>query len=280
MSPCVKCGTPLPPEAKFCSSCGTKVEEAAASFCRHCGTVLKSAAKFCHSCGQTVDVAASDASAEVATGSDNDGGGADLEIHESAMPSRRSWTAILLPLIGIPLIFGILWLLLHTKENPQPMRAGAEATEAQADGEGLNMAAMDTVRKMLTKYKNDLQTNPKDTTAMLALADMYMKANMFDQAADYLRRYFEVAPNNIGMRLWFARFCYENAQPQVAINELMQVLKYRPNYDLAMYFLGIIYSHEGQKEEAIKWWHKVIEVNPASETAEKAREQIQAAGGK
>ncbi|MCI0614411.1 tetratricopeptide repeat protein, partial [bacterium] len=124
------------------------------------------------------------------------------------------------------------------------------------------------------------QTNPKDTTALLALADMYMKANMFDQAADYLRRYLEVVPDNITMRFWFARYYYENTQRQLAINELLQVLKYRPNSDLAMYFLGIVYSDEGQKEEAIKWWHKVIEANPASETAEKAREQIQAAGGK
>lgn len=279
MSPCVKCGTPLPPEAKFCSSCGTKVEEAAASFCRQCGTALKAAAKFCHSCGQTVD-GASVAPAEAAVGSDHDGDRADLEIHESATPSPRSWTAILLPLIGIPLIFGILWLLLHTKENPQPMRAGAEAAEAQANGEGGDMASMENVRKQIDKYKSDLQTNPKDTTALLALGQMYMMASMFEQTADYFKRYLEMVPGNYQIRTTLAFVYYNSSQPQLARNELQRALKDQPNYDYALYLLGEVNLDEGKKDEAIKLWHKVLEVSPGSEAATRARERIQAAGAK
>ncbi len=280
MSQCAKCGTPLPPDAKFCSSCGTKVEEAPASFCRHCGTVLKSAARFCHSCGQAVDGAAAAASAEAVMGSDNDSDGADLEIHESATPSPRSWTAILLPLIGIPMIFGILWLLLHTKENPQPMRAGAEAAEAQANGEGADMASMEKVRKEIDKYKSDLQANPKDTTALLALGQMYMMASMFEQTADYFERYLEVVPGNYQIRTTLAFVYYNSSQPQLARNELQRALKDQPNYDYALYLLGEVNLDEGKKDEAIKLWHKVLEVSPGSEAAARARERIQAAGGR
>jgi cytochrome c-type biogenesis protein CcmH/NrfG len=255
------------------------VEEAAASFCRHCGTALKPTAKFCHSCGQAVDGAVV-APAEVATESDTDRDGADLEIHENATPPRRSWTAILLPLIGIPLIFGILWLLLHTKENPQPMRAGAEAAEAQADGQGGDMASMENVRKQIDKYKSDLQANPKDTTALLTLGQMYMMASMFEQTVDYFKRYLEVVPGNYRIRTTLAFVYYNSSQPQLARNELQRALKDQPNYDYALYLLGEVNLDEGKKDEAIKLWHKVLEVSPGSEAAARASERIQAAGGK
>jgi cytochrome c-type biogenesis protein CcmH/NrfG/ribosomal protein L40E len=280
MSQCVKCGKKLPTDAKFCSSCGTKVEEAAASFCRHCGTPLKPGAKFCHSCGQTADGAGLETMAETAREIENDGDGAAVELSESATPSRRSWTAILLPLIGIPMIFGILWLLLHKKENPQPMRAGAEAAQAQTGTEGVDMASMEEVRKQIDKYKSDLQSNPKDTTALLALGQMYMMASMFEQTADYFKRYLEVVPDNYQVRTTLAFVYYNNSQPQLAHNELHQALKYQPNYDYALYLLGAVYMDEGKKDEAIKSWHKVLEVSPGSEAAARAREQIMAAGGK
>jgi cytochrome c-type biogenesis protein CcmH/NrfG len=280
MRQCAKCGTQLPAEAKFCSSCGTKVEEAAASFCRHCGTALKPTAKFCHSCGQAAEGAASVASPEAAREIDDDGGGAELELQESAAPSRRSWMAILLPLIGIPLIFGILWLLLHTKENPQPMSTGAAMAEAQPGGEGADMSSMENVRKQIDKYKSDLQANPKDTTALLALGQMYMMASMFEQTADYFKRYLEVVPGNYQVRTTLAYVYYNSSQRQLARNELQQALKHQPNYDYALYLLGEVNFDEGKKDEAIKLWHKVQEVSPGSEAATRARERIQVAGGK
>ncbi|MGH7599109.1 MAG: tetratricopeptide repeat protein [bacterium] len=173
------------------------------------------------------------------------------------------------------MIFGILWLLLHTKENPQPMHAGAEA---QADGQGADMASMENVRKQIDKYKGDLQTNPKDTTALLALGQMYMMASMFEQTADYFKRYLEVAPGNYQIRTTLAFVYYNSSQPQLARNELQRALKDQPNYDYALYLLGEVNLDEGKKDEAIKLWHKVLEVSPGNEAAVRARERIQAAG--
>jgi cytochrome c-type biogenesis protein CcmH/NrfG len=257
------------------------VEEAAASFCRHCGTALKSAAKFCHACGQAVDGAGLIASTEAATmAGEDDGGGGNLGLEESTVPSRRSWTAILLPLIGIPVIFGILWLLLHTKENPQPMNENAGAAQAQSESQGMGAASMEQVTKQIEKYKNDLKANPKDTTALLALGQMYMMASMFEQTADYFKRYLEVVPGNYQIRTTLAFVYYNSSQPQLARNELQRALKDQPNYDYALYLLGEVSLDEGKKDEAIKLWHKVLEVSPGSEAAARATERIQAAGGK
>lgn len=48
---CTKCGEKLPEGAKFCMSCGTKVEIPKAVYCSECGKPLSPEAKFCMNCG-------------------------------------------------------------------------------------------------------------------------------------------------------------------------------------------------------------------------------------
>jgi len=272
MSQCANCGTELPKGAKFCSNCGEKAGAAAASFCRECGAELKPNAQFCHACGQTVDGAYLPDKA-------GENEPEDLQTHFA--PPARSWQAILLPLIGIPVIIAILFLLTYKQKNPEPMSQAQTAGPAgrAEDGQGTDMAAMEKVSKQIEKYKSDLKANPKDTTALLALGSMYEIAGRFEEAADYFRRYLEVAPENIAVRMSLAGIYYNDAKRQQALNELQQVLKHQPNYDYAMFNLGVVYLAEGQKDEAIKWWRKVMEADPSGELAQKAREQIQAAGG-
>jgi tetratricopeptide (TPR) repeat protein len=212
--------------------------------------------------------------------SNDDAAATEPEWKESASSAPRSWMKILLPLVGIPVLVGILFLLTYKQQNPQPISQAAGMPQGGADeGQGMEMAAMEKVSKQIADYKSALEANPKDTTALLALGGMYEIASRFDEAGDYYRRYLEVAPDNVPVRMSLAGVYFNNSQWQQASNELQQVLKHQPNYDYAMYNLGVIYLHEGKKDEAIKWWHKVIEANPAGELATKAREQIKAAEG-
>ena len=45
---CIQCGQELEEGAKFCYSCGAKVQN---TFCSQCGAEIPSDAKFCSSCG-------------------------------------------------------------------------------------------------------------------------------------------------------------------------------------------------------------------------------------
>lgn len=48
---CANCHAPNPPNAKFCSSCGTPIAPPKASHCTQCGAAAAPGAKFCGSCG-------------------------------------------------------------------------------------------------------------------------------------------------------------------------------------------------------------------------------------
>lgn len=273
MSQCPNCNEALPVGAKFCSNCGAQVGEA--NSCPHCGGALKPAAKFCHHCGQTIREAASPSRSAAA----HDEGGPPVEAPESASPISRSWKTTLLPLIGIPVLVGIIFLLTYKQQNPQPISSSAGMPQAETDGKGQSMASMENVFQQIEKFKNDLQANPKDTTALLALGSMYEIANRLEETADYYRRYLEIEPENAQVRMSLAGVYYNNQQRQQALNELQEVLKYHPEHDYAMYNMGVIYLAEGKKDEAVKWWHKVIDVAPSSELAHNAREQIKTASG-
>jgi tetratricopeptide (TPR) repeat protein len=240
-------------------------------------------ALFCHSCGQSVDgsdpaihrPATAESPATGASETEDEAGEGELEFRAGG----RSWKTILLPLVGIPVLVGIIFLLTYKQQNPKPISASAGTAQSEGEGQGVDMAAMEQVSQQIAKYKSDLQANPKDTTALLALGGMYEIASRFDEAADYYRRYLEVEPGNLQVRMSLAGVYYNHNQRQLALNEIQQVLKRQPNYDYAMYNLGVIYLAEGKKDEAIKWWHKVIEANPSGELAHSAREQIKATAG-
>ena len=48
---CANCHAPNPPNAKFCSSCGTAVAPPKATHCTQCGTATAPGTKFCGNCG-------------------------------------------------------------------------------------------------------------------------------------------------------------------------------------------------------------------------------------
>ena len=48
---CPKCGNPLSAGAKFCSNCGTAVNEPKTNACAKCGHIWKEGEKFCPECG-------------------------------------------------------------------------------------------------------------------------------------------------------------------------------------------------------------------------------------
>lgn len=262
MMTCSACNTQLPTNAKFCPHCGAVV---AGQTCPTCSAPVKAGAKFCAKCGAVL----SPAGAEQAV---------DADLAESAIKKtkpQRSWQATLLPVIIIPTLVGIFFLLAYNKEKPKPADAsGPQQSDAPMGGQGMQGGGMEEVFQQIDKFKAALQVNPKDTTALLGLGQMFEMASKFPEAADYYRRYLEVSPGNVEVRMSLAGVYFNQQDLNKAEAEIKEVIRRRPNYDFALYNLGVIYAAAQKKNEAIKAWHQVMELSPGSELAQKSAANI------
>jgi tetratricopeptide (TPR) repeat protein len=199
------------------------------------------------------------------------------ELAAEKAKSRPSWQATLLPAIIILASFGIFFLLIYNKERPKPAGVmGQEQSATPGNESAMQGGGMEEVFARIDKMKAALQANPKDTTALFGLGQMYEMAAKFPEAEDYYRRYLEVSPGNAEVRMALAGVYFNQQKLDNAEAEMQEAVRRRPNYDFAHYNLGVIYAAAQKKAEAIKAWHKVMELSPGSELAQKSANNIQA----
>ena len=304
---CTKCGAEAKPNSRFCPHCGTELSLEVENNCQNCSQPLKPGSKFCHHCGHAVGetVAAGGAQATSTTAE---------TVAFDQTSGRRRWAIALLPLIGIPILVGITFLLTQRHSNPPPVDTSSAAGPAQADPMG--MASMEAVTRQLDSLKHAVEVNPQDTLALAHLAAMYEMAGKFDEAATFYSGYLAVVPENMAIRASLAR-AYFNAgkgkdglrelkvvenhfrdilsaspgdidarmslastyfdlgEKEKAAKELQAVLEFHPTYEYAMYNLAVIYHDLQQNDKASEWWHKTIETNPSGPLAQRARRGLE-----
>ena len=266
---CKNCGADLQANSRFCSNCGTPVTTEQNQSCPACGAPLKANAKFCARCGQSVDAAQTVVASTPPPTTD--------EPAPSEARGRRSLVATLLPLLGIPALVGIIYLLTYKPSNPTPsqnsMSAGQSMPNNQQDP--FDMAAMAPVFRQIDSLKNVVKENPKAVEALAHLAALFDMAGKYDQASGYYRDLLAVTPENVEARMNLAGAYFNMGNHEKALEELHTVLEHRPNYDYAMYNLGVIYAAIHQHEKSAEWWNKVIAGAPNSDLAQRAREGIE-----
>jgi tetratricopeptide (TPR) repeat protein len=168
---------------------------------------------------------------------------------------------------------------MYDQEKPRPagvmneQRAGAPAGEAGMPGGGMSM---EEVFERIDKMKAALEANPKDTTALLGLGQMFEMASKFTEAEDYYRRFLDVSPNNAEVRMALAGTYFNQQKLDKAEAEMLEAARRLPDSDFVQYNLAVIYAASQKKNEAIKAWHNVMELSPGSELAQKAANNIKA----
>lgn len=267
---CSQCGAEVAPSSRFCSNCGANIAQMNEKKCVACGAALKPGAKFCQSCGQPASQTAPVAAPVQAVPAE--------ELQESEQPRRSPWVTLSL-FLSIPIVIGIMFLLFYPRSNPEPVMPqqapGAMPQATQQNGQDpFDMAGMAPIFQQIDSLKNAVKENPKDTNALLHLAALFDMAGKYDQAAGYYRDLLAVTPENVEARMNLAGNYFNLKQNEAAITELETALKHRPNYDYAMFNLGVIYASIHEHEKAAEWWNKVIALDASSELAARARESM------
>jgi cytochrome c-type biogenesis protein CcmH/NrfG len=110
------------------------------------------------------------------------------------------------------------------------------------------------LKKMVEGYKSDLAKNPKDTKALLGLANMYYDSGQYPKAIDYYEKAITVEPKNSNAQADLGTcYFYSNIKDK-AITHLKIAIDLDPTNLNARYNLGIVYKNDGKIDQARKEW--------------------------
>ena len=114
-----------------------------------------------------------------------------------------------------------------------------------------------TVHARLMGLKEQLETAPDDTTALLDLARLEQDAHQHDAAAEHYERFLALSPRNHQVWLDLANVYAGASRWNDARDASERMLTHYPDDPSAMYNLGAIAANQGQFDEARRRWEPV-----------------------
>lgn len=243
---CQKCDSPNADNAKFCSSCGAPLQTEgppAVPTCGDCGAPIKENAKFCQSCGASVDSRAASSSS-------------DEDFFEEENQPRRDMRYVILPLIFVPILVGIFYLLSFRSQNPESQGAG------NAAGPPADMAQMMPIFQTIDSLKSVLESSPDDTTALLVLGEMFEVAGKFEDARKYYSRFLEIDPerNDVKLRVLGTLISeHKHEAEEELLNEILQIQGSNPH---TLMHIGDMYDRVGKADKARDFYNRSLQAKP------------------
>ncbi|MBI5071365.1 tetratricopeptide repeat protein [Candidatus Falkowbacteria bacterium] len=126
-------------------------------------------------------------------------------------------------------------------------------------------------------YESALEVKPDDTLLLMNIAELYTRNEQYAEAAGAYVKVMESDPK------WLAAYrsladLYRYQMPERKI-EIPSILKrgLEANSENELYFVGplaIYYKDFGPEEEAIRWYERLIELDPENTTAKNELEEL------
>jgi tetratricopeptide (TPR) repeat protein len=135
-------------------------------------------------------------------------------------------------------------------------------------------------RRTEQAFREEIERDPNDTVAMLALANVLANSGQLTEAIDWYERVLALEPENWEARLDFARSLAGGGKQADAELQFRRVIEAQPDNDEAHYDLAELYMgwQPPRTEDAIREYQAVIAAAPDSVLADRAREQLAALG--
>lgn len=158
-----------------------------------------------------------------------------------------------------------------TYKNKQGMPEMPPAMTEQAGGEtGGGMPPM--VKKMVQEFKDAIAKNPKDTKALLGLANMYYDSGQYEKGITYYEQAVAIDEKNSNALSDLGTCYFYLKNNEKAIKNFTLAIKVDDKNLNARYNLGLVYKAEGKKEEAKKEWEEMMKLL----TTEEEKKKLQA----
>jgi tetratricopeptide (TPR) repeat protein len=123
---------------------------------------------------------------------------------------------------------------------------------------------------LLEKLKSD----PNNAALLSQVGAIYHTTHQFQQAAGYYQKAVQADPKDVALRTKLASSLYRSGDPDGAIKQLNQALRYDPKDANSLFDLGMIKLH-GKRDAkgALAAWQQLLKSNPQLSADRKATVQ-------
>jgi cytochrome c-type biogenesis protein CcmH/NrfG len=142
------------------------------------------------------------------------------------------------------------------------------------DGEGEVM--VDPNADLIAEQETVVAQSPEDVNEVVLLANLLANTGRMGEATEWYESALDLAPQNNGVRLDFARSLQANGLNTDAEAQFNLVLEADPGNLSGHYYLAQLYLDwkPQRRDEAREHFQRVVEINPSSFLAEQAQVEL------
>lgn len=231
--------------------------------CSECRTELQWGEKFCSSCGRPVELPSQRDSKRQPSEPKS-------EKSRPQSPPALSWK--MMAGFAVFLVGGVIVLELLTGTGTVPVQS--TQPPVQQGAAGANMEAMEH----LTELEAQVSANPGDAAQRLHLANFAHDNRFYDKAIEHYRKYLETNPKDTDALVDLG-ICYNDiGNFAEARSQMMKALELSPKHLLAHFNLGIVSLKSGDIEKSNEWFKKTLALSPDSEVGKRAKSLLEQHG--
>ena len=173
-------------------------------------------------------------------------------------PPRREMKYVILPLIFVPILIGIFYLLSFRSQNPESQsQSQPPGANPQAD-----MSRMMPVFQQIDSLRAVLAENPADTTALLVLGEMFELAGKFEDARSYYERFLTLHPGRSDIKLRVLGTLISEHKHEAEDKLLNEILAVKSNDPHALMHIGDLYDRAGKADKATDFYNRALKADP------------------
>jgi len=125
---------------------------------------------------------------------------------------------------------------------------------------------MGELEKAESELKDAKVLDPESFDASLGLIFLYSYGQkdreLEGEYEDFLKKAHKLKPEDIKISEYLAQFYFYKKQPQEALSIYEDIVKNKPDYVDALFWLGYLYEDLGRRDDAIKTWKKALRISP------------------
>ena len=126
----------------------------------------------------------------------------------------------------------------------------------------------------LTSMLQRFQADPQDLETVIGLGNYYYDHSDFPMAEMFYKKALEIDPHDVDVMVDLGTVLFFMQREEEALRAYQNALEIDPKHKNALFNMGVMKQAQGDREGAVEWWRKFVEVAGDDPHAEPIRKMI------